>query len=224
MTIRNIICDLDGTLIDSARMTGKIIDEMLADRGVAATADRAIIRAMDAVGGEAMITAVMGQHLTTAAADIAEFRARHRIAQTQPDLAFPGVAETLANLCGAGIRLAICSNKPQFLCDQILSDLGLARHFASIIGSEPSRPKKPSPASATLALTQLGAGPDATLYFGDSVVDLATARAAGLPMVLAGWGYGAAQVRANAPGILTIDAMPQLLDLALPDLTGRGHP
>lgn len=210
MAIKHIIFDLDGTLIDSARLTGQIIDEMLVDRGIRSVADRAMIRKMDAIGGEAMIAAVMGQHTQDPAADIAEFRARHRAANTPSDLSFPGVAETLAWLVQAGCGLAVCSNKPQYLCDKILGDLGLDQHFCAIIGSHPSRPKKPAPDAAMLALAKLNASAENTIYCGDSQIDLATAQAAGLSMVLVRWGYGAAELMAGVPDVPTISAMQQL--------------
>lgn len=213
MTIQHIIFDLDGTLIDSARLTGQIIDAMLADRGVEETADRDMIRMMDAVGGEKMIAAVMGAHTVDPAADLEAFRARHRVAATPADLAFAGVAETLDALAQRGIRSAICSNKPQFLCEKILTDLGLARHFDAIIGSAPDRPRKPAPETARMALAALNGTAESTLYCGDSLVDLKTAQGAGLPMVLARWGYGAEEVIAHAPQIVAIDTMHDLVTL-----------
>lgn len=216
MKFRHIIFDLDGTLVDSARLTGQIIDTMLADRGVSITADRDLIRAMDAVGGEPMIAAVMGEHTCDPAADLAEFRERHKIAATPGDLAFPDVAEGLAQLAHAGIGMAICSNKPQYLCEKILGDLGLARHFAAIVGSTPMRPRKPAADAALLALGQLAAVPESTLYCGDSLVDLATAQAAGLPMVLVEWGYGAREVAARAPQTPRVGSFAQLLALVVP--------
>jgi phosphoglycolate phosphatase len=215
MKFRHIIFDLDGTLVDSARLTGQIIDTMLADRGVAASADRDLIRAMDAVGGEPMIAAVMGEHTCNPAADLAEFRERHKIAATPGDLAFPGVAEGLEQLSRAGIAMAICSNKPQYLCEKILGDLDLARHFAAIVGSVPDRPRKPAADAALLALRQLAAAPDAALYCGDSLVDLATAQAAHMPMILVEWGYGARDVVTSAPHTPRIGSFAQLLALVV---------
>lgn len=210
MLFRNIIFDLDGTLIDSARLTGAIIDLMLQSRGAAHAADRALIREMDAVGGAAMIAAVMGEHSVDPAAEIEEFRAIHRTIPVPGDLAFPGVAETLGQLRDAGIGLAICSNKPQVLCDKILGDLGLADHFGVIVGSAPDRPRKPAPATALLALEGLGAGAQETLYCGDSAIDVATARAAGLPVVLVRWGYGTAAALRHDARIPVIDTMSDL--------------
>lgn len=214
MKFRHIIFDLDGTLVDSARLTGQILDGMLADRGIRAAADRDLIRAMDAVGGEAMIAAVLGAHTSDPAADLAEFRERHRIAATPADLAFAGVNEGLEHLASTGITMAICSNKPQHLCEKILTDLGLARHFVAIVGSSPARPRKPAADAALLALDHLAAPREHTLYCGDSLVDLETARAADLAMVLVAWGYGTDHTAQANPDVPVIGRFGQLLDMA----------
>ncbi|MCX9145731.1 HAD family hydrolase [Erythrobacter sp. WG] len=212
MLFGNIIFDLDGTLIDSARLTGAIIDTMLRARGANVTADRELIREMDAIGGAAMIAAVMGRHSVDPAAEIEEFRAIHRTIAVPGDLAFPGVGDTLAALRRAGIGMAICSNKPQVLCEKILGDLDLAEHFGAIIGSAPDRPRKPSPETALMALEGIGGTAQDTLYCGDSAIDVATAKAAGLPVVLVAWGYGTGAAIAETPTVPVIAAMAELSD------------
>lgn len=207
----NIIFDLDGTLIDSARLTAAILDRMLEERGVRVGADRALIRRMDAVGGEAMIAAVLGAHSSNPAAELDEFRNIHRTIAVPDDLPFPGVRAALAALDAAGAGLAICSNKPQFLCEKILGDLGLAQHFRAIIGSSADRPRKPSPDSAQAALAAIGGNADNTLYCGDSAIDVATARAAGLPVALVAWGYGTTDALMEEPGTPVFDSMPALV-------------
>lgn len=206
-----ILFDLDGTLIDSVRVTCAIIDAMLAERGAAHRADPVVAKAMDAVGGEAMIGAVMGVHCRDPAVEIAEFRRHHAVAAIPVDLAFPGVAAALAAIDAAGVGLAICSNKPQPLCDKILGDLGLARHFRAIVGARPGLPRKPAPDGAAEALSALGATAAEALYVGDSAVDVATARAAGLQAVLVSWGYGLAEARAAAPDAPVVDDLMALL-------------
>ncbi len=213
MTYEHVIFDLDGTLIDSAQITGSIIDQMLAERGARASADRGMIKAMDAIGGEAMIAAVMGQYTSDPAADIKEFRKRHRSIAVTEDVLFPGVAEALAELRDKGASLAICSNKPQFLCEKILGDLEILRHFTVIIGSTPERARKPDPAKARLALHGLCAAPEATLFCGDSIIDIATARAAALDVCLVSWGYGTAHAMPFHPEIPVLHTMAELGDL-----------
>lgn len=210
MITRNIIFDLDGTLIDSARITGQIIDAMLAERGVSTAADRDVIKAMDAVGGVAMIAAVMGAHSSDPAADLEEFRRRHGVVDVPHDVLFPGVATVIAELSARGVGLAICSNKPQVLCDKILGDLGIDTHFAIIVGSTPDRPRKPDPASALLALNALGGDPKTALFCGDSLIDVETARSAGIAPCLVRWGYGTAHARSLYPSLPVLDEMADL--------------
>lgn len=215
MRISNIIFDLDGTLIDSARLTGAIIDTMLAERGVAASANRELIRSMDAIGGETMIAAALGAYSIDPAREIEEFRAIHRIVEVPSDLPFPGVRETLGVLAAAGIGMAICSNKPQFLCERILSELNLARHFVAIIGSAPERARKPAPQSALLALKAVRGKAANTLYCGDSVIDLATAKAARLNAALVAWGYGTHEAIAINPQTPVLKSMSDLREAVL---------
>jgi phosphoglycolate phosphatase len=216
LVVSHLLFDLDGTLVDSSRLTCTIINAMLADRGIDFTADLATVRAMDAIGGEAMIAAVMGRHCRKPAAEIAEFRARHAAIDIPPDLAFPGAADGLAALNRAGLAMAICSNKPQQLCDTILGALHLADHFQSIIGARPDLPRKPAADPARLAMQAIGARPATTLYIGDSSVDIATARAVGLPAALVGWGYGVVEARKQAPEAPVFPDMSALLEYILP--------
>lgn len=225
MRISKIIFDLDGTLIDSAQLTARIVDRMLAERGAAARADRALIRRMDAIGGEAMIAAALGVHSRDPAREIEEFRAIHKTIDVPGDLPFAGVRAALRDLSEAGVVLAICSNKPQFLCERILGELGLAEHFAAIIGSAPGRARKPDPDSARKALQGVGGTPEDTLYCGDSAIDLATARAAGLHAVLVSWGYGTEEALALEPRTPVLASMSDM-QCAVLDHGGlllRGH-
>jgi phosphoglycolate phosphatase len=231
MTYRSIIFDLDGTLIDSAELTGHVIDEMLAERGAEKRADRALIKAMDAVGGEPMIAAVMAGFTLDPAGDLEEFRTRHRAVNIPPTLPFPGVRETLGMLFDADVSMAICSNKPQFLCEKILGDLDLDKHFEAIFGSMPDRPRKPDPASAKLALDIIGAKPTSALFCGDSIVDVDTAKAAGMRVCLVAWGYGTLHALEMHPDLHLLVEPADLVNLVhgrtglnpLPAITNPGR-
>ena len=123
--------------------------------------------------------------------------------------------ETLEALAAAGVGMAICSNKPQFLCERILRELDLARYFVAIIGSAPERARKPAPQSALLALEAVRGTAANTLYCGDSVIDLATAKAARLTAVLVAWGYGTHEAIAINPQTPVLKSMSDLRDAVL---------
>ena len=101
---------------------------------------------------------------------------------------YPGILEALARLKAAGLRLAIVTNKPQ-APTQVL----WRAHFENLvdfaIGETPGIPRKPAADMVDLALSRLGLTREEAVYVGDSEVDIATAKHAGLPCFSVSWGY-----------------------------------
>ncbi|MCA0920554.1 phosphoglycolate phosphatase [Pseudooceanicola nanhaiensis] len=100
---------------------------------------------------------------------------------------FPGVAEVLAELAGAGHPLALCTNKPAAATIEVLAHLGLSETFASVVCGDSLLTRKPDPEMLRLSLSELGAGH--AVYVGDSEIDAETAERAGLPFALFTEGY-----------------------------------
>jgi phosphoglycolate phosphatase len=92
----------------------------------------------------------------------------------------PGAAAALAALHRAGLRLAVCSNKPVAFTRQLLDYFGLAPFLEMVVGPEDVPRPKPAPDMLQLVLRRLGVAPAEALYVGDMTVDIATARAAGV--------------------------------------------
>jgi len=102
---------------------------------------------------------------------------------------FAGVDEGLERMNSAGLKLGVCSNKPDDLCRLIVNNFDLGDKLDAIIGSGAGLPKKPDPAPLLHVIEKLGATPANTLYVGDSETDVRTARAAGVPVALVTYGY-----------------------------------
>lgn len=186
---RHLIFDLDGTLVDSCAICVDILGEMLADRGSAHVIDPVAARPWMSVGGARMVAALLGPACGDAEAEIAEFRRRYAIRKTCVESLFADVADGLAALHGAGHVLAICSNKPQNLVDNVLRDTGLAPLFASVVGQRPGVRAKPAPDMLDLVLADLGARADQCLFVGDSEIDHQVADHAGIPFLFVTYGY-----------------------------------
>lgn len=101
---------------------------------------------------------------------------------------YPGVPELLASLKGRGVGIAVVSNKPDEAVRQ-LAEYYFPGLFPVAIGQRPGAAPKPAPDAVFEAMRLLGAAPETTVYVGDSDVDLATARNAGLQCIAVTWGF-----------------------------------
>lgn len=143
------------------------------------------------MGGAKMMAALLGEYCNHPDDEIEEFRRRYATRATPEHSLFPGVREGLLALRRAGRILAICSNKPQNLCEKVLVDLQLDRLFDVIIGTAPGRQRKPAPDLLDLTLGHWDAAPSECLLIGDSELDYEIALACGVPFALVNYGYAA---------------------------------
>ena len=208
--IRQLIFDLDGTLVDSCGICVQILGDMLVDRGSDYRIDPVAARPWMSIGGEKMVAALLGPVCGDPEQEIAEFRARYEQMLTPSNSLFAGVVEGLEQLRSAGFTLSICSNKPQNLCDKVLTDTGIAGHFDAVVGLREGLRRKPAPDMLNAALDALGASVGECLYIGDSEIDHQLAVEAGMPFVFMSYGYAApAFTHAQADSFDCFHAMSQ---------------
>lgn len=187
-----LVFDLDGTLVDSKAACVAILAEMLRARGSAKTIDELTATTYMSRGGREMVRALLADACHDPDADLLEFRQRYASHTTSRETLFPGVERGLQALAEAGFLMAICSNKPQALCEKVLCDTGLALWFQTIVGSRPELPPKPEPhlLDCVLSAHQLARGEG--IFIGDSEIDHAVARNAGMQFHFLSWGYAEA--------------------------------
>ena len=189
LTPRAVIFDLDGTLVDSAPHCAALVNAMLDERDAAHRVTAQEARQFLTRGGKDLVSALMGDASGDIDTDVADFRRRYASIPTPETSLFDDVRSGLDRLLDAGVKMAICSNKPQALCEKIVADLGLGGHFDAVVGSADGTALKPDPALAQRALDGVGGDRSATLYVGDSDVDRRTAAAVGLPFLFVTYGY-----------------------------------
>ncbi|MFQ5623343.1 MAG: HAD-IA family hydrolase [Paracoccaceae bacterium] len=97
---------------------------------------------------------------------------------------YPGAAECLERLSGAGWRLGVCTNKPEALARRLLHSLGVLPVLGALVGADTLPVRKPDPRPLQETARRLGVGMARTVMIGDSAPDLAAALAAGVPGVI----------------------------------------
>ena len=141
-------------------------------------------------------------------ATLAQFTARYDAHKEDKTAPYPGIPELLDKLTAAGIQCAVFSNKADPLCGKIIQHYFGSGPFAAVRGSRPGVPTKPDPTGLYQLMDQIGAGPAATLFVGDSDVDILTGHNAGLPAMGALWGFrGRAEL--TAAGADALAAVPE---------------
>lgn len=181
--------DLDGTLLDSAPDMLATVNRMLAirDRPPLALAD---IRPVVSRGARAMASVAFPElDAEGVIALVPEFLAVYAEELGRHSVLFDGVEAMLAALEAAGTPWGIVTNKPEYLAVEILPQLGWQDRCAVLIGGDTLAERKPHPMPLLHAADAIGIAPEACVYVGDDARDIAAARAAGMPSVVALWGY-----------------------------------
>lgn len=181
--------DLDGTLLDSAPDMLATVNRMLGSRG-RAPVTLADIRPVVSRGARAMASVAFPElDADGVAALVPEFLAVYGEELGRHSRPFDGVEAMLTALEAAGTRWGIVTNKPEGLAQRILPQLGWQDRCAVLIGGDTLAERKPHPLPLLHAAEAIGLAPAACVYVGDDARDIIAARAAGMPSIVALWGY-----------------------------------
>jgi phosphoglycolate phosphatase len=219
-----IVFDLDGTLVDTAPDLTNALNAVLIRRGhepVSAATIRSAVgmgarvmieEALQHAGADDDIDAMLGEFLVHYEANIAE--------QSRP---YPGAVASLKAFQSAGARLAVCTNKREYLSRRLLGALGLGGYFRTIAGRDTFAVSKPDPRHLTETIALAGGDSARSLMVGDSEVDLATAKSANVPIVLVSFGYALGPLSSSEPEAV-IDHFDELAPVARRLLARHGAP
>ena len=203
-----VVCDLDGTLVDSAPDLAGALNTVLAEEGIAEVPYEDV-RLLVGEGALALVGRAVAR------SGHPEHRAIPRLYErflevygarlTRESRPYPGVPETLGALARGSHPLAVCTNKPEGLARRMLDDLGLDRFGEAVVGGDTFRYRKPDPRALEAAVGRAGGTLGRSLLIGDSRTDVETARNAGVPAILVTYGYRTDPVEALAPDFAVDD-------------------
>jgi N-acetyl-D-muramate 6-phosphate phosphatase len=210
--VHGVLFDLDGTLIDSAPDLAGAANRLRADHGLAPL-PLAQLRPMVGSGARGMVGVAFGvapgdprfESLRDA------FLAHYQAGLLELTRPFDGVEAMLATLEAADIPWGIVTNKATRFALPIVAGLGLARRAAVVVCGDTTPHSKPHPEPLWHAARAMGLAPEGVVYVGDDLRDAQAAKAAGMAMVVAEWGYLGAGEPAHSWGAdVLLDAPNQL--------------
>lgn len=211
-----IIFDLDGTLIDSYEAIGASLNHALTRLGRAPLpAD--LIRVMVGRGLEVLIARAMDCAEPTGDRKIAEavelFREHYDRTCVQKTTLLPDVETTLHRLHARGYRMGVATNKPSYFARRLLDALGVGGLIPTVFGPDLVAHHKPHPEMVHRVLAAMDLTASEALYVGDMEVDIETARAAGVRVVVMPTGSCDLPELLAAKADLVIAGFGALLDL-----------
>ena len=187
---RTVLFDLDGTLADTAPDLAYALNHLLLESGRAPLPYK-VLRPMASHGARGLIGQAFD--LTPQDDGYAELRQRfldvYAANLTRETRLFPGIPELLAGLKARGLHWGIVTNKPRFLTDPLVQQLGLNTSAVCVVSGDTTANSKPHPEPMLYACREAGSQPAQCLYVGDAARDIEAGRLAGMQTLVALFGY-----------------------------------
>ena len=215
--LKAVVFDLDGTLIDSEPDLRVALNKLLVEDGRREVVRAEVIKMI----GDGVPTLVERGYVATGGLPdgpfepvVERFHAfyeGHTADLSQP---FPGVIEALIGLREAGLKLGVCTNKPEKPMREILDIFGFSEFFSAVVGGD-TLPgiRKPDGRHLAAVLDGLGVSADQAVMVGDNHNDVATARNLKVPVIAVSFGYAH-----SAPSELGADVLIDSFDDLIPAL------
>ncbi|MBV2234389.1 MAG: phosphoglycolate phosphatase [Sterolibacterium sp.] len=186
-SVRAVLLDLDGTLVDSIEDLHAAANAMLAEFSRPALALETV-RSYVGRGIANLVQRCFGDEPAPADA-LASFRRHYQHFNGQRARLYPGVVEGLQAMRALGLPLACVTNKASAFVPPLLAATGLADFFDFLVCGDTLARGKPDPLPLLHACAHFGVPPQAALMIGDSLNDVKAARAAGCPVICVPYGY-----------------------------------
>lgn len=195
LSVRAVLLDLDGTLLDTVPDLHLAANAMLRELGRPETGVDAMRRYVGR-GIPNLVKRLLAESIDAAddptpppADALAAFRRHYAEVNGRHTAVYPGVLEGLSALKAKGLPMGVITNKASVFVRPLLDRMGLSGFFDVVVGGDTLPKAKPDPMPVVWACGRLGVSPADALLVGDSVNDARAARAAGCRLFLVPYGY-----------------------------------
>ncbi len=207
-TIRAVLFDLDGTLIDSIghivscwqHTTRACLGREMSREEIVPTLGRALLECFEEIApgrGEEMREV---------------YRAHQKGTHDSMVTLIPGTREMLEKLRGAGLTLGVVTSKGLPVATEGLNLFDLGGYFATLVTYEDTTRHKPHPDPLLVAAERLGLQPSEMVYVGDALFDIEAGKAAGMKTIGVTWGAGTRESLEAAGANAVVDSVEEVVD------------
>ena len=212
-----VVFDLDGTLIDSYEAITDSLNHALDRLGhppVSVDQVRPMVgRGLEVLVERALTRAGESDPVAMVPDAVRHFRQNYDLICVEKTRLLPGVEETLSDLHRRGYAMSVATNKPSYFSQKLLDALGVGRFLTSVWGPDRVTHPKPHPGMVEAALASMRVSRDQAVYVGDMEIDVETARAAGLPVIVMPTGSCSMDQLRQAGADHVVAGFTSLLDL-----------
>jgi N-acetyl-D-muramate 6-phosphate phosphatase len=189
VTLRAVLFDLDGTVLDTAPDMVGALNRLREEHSLAPLPFDAVRSAVSHGSARVVKTGFPDADDASSLALQQRFLEIYRGALSRETRLFAGMHEVLEELAGWGMKSGIVTNKPAWLTEPLLAELGLNSRFACVVSGDSLAERKPHPLPLQHAAALAGVRPDQCIYVGDAQRDVQAAHAAAMPALVANYGY-----------------------------------
>ena len=194
--IKTVLFDLDGTLADTAPDLAGALNHVLKAHNYAPLPYETI-RPFVSHGGIALTTLGFGKDHPEFDNLYKELLAHYENNIANETILFEGMNELLLELEAKGMSWGVVTNKPAWLTEPLMQALNLSSRAATIVSGDTLEQRKPHPAPILHACNQAGSEALECIYIGDAERDIEAGNAAGMPSIIALFGYIAESDKPN---------------------------
>lgn len=189
--IKCVIFDLDGTLVNTIDDLAGACEILLKKYGVESKWTNDDYKKFVGNGAKKLVYRAFGESLDedTLNKRYEEFKPLYDSMKLDNAHIYDGINEQLEYLKKKGVKLCVVSNKPDVATKGMVEHFFGKGYFDYIVGGIDGVPVKPDPTSTLNAIKYVGCKPNETIFFGDSEVDVRTAKNANVEAVACSWGY-----------------------------------
>jgi phosphoglycolate phosphatase len=189
--IKCAVFDLDGTLVNTIDDLGIACDTLIKKYGFDAKWTVDDYKKFVGSGAKKLVSRAFNHTLDekTLEQRYEEFKVIYNNIKLDHAYAYEGIVEQLDILKQNNIKLAVVTNKPNEAARGMVEHIFGKDYFDVIIGCVDGVAIKPDPTTTNMALEQLSCKSSEAIYFGDSEIDMQTAKNAGVEAVGCSWGF-----------------------------------